>query len=169
YDPRTSLWESVDPKAEKMAGWSPYNYGFDNPVKFTDPDGMKPDVQPIISGIGGDDNGKGTNAQNPGSPNQQPHQPTLSFSTLQKNYPLPYTHRPDRTPAPGYTSASDNDDGSFMYYNQCAIRMSITLKKSGVDISKTKNITNPGGEVFTKDGNVMGATNLAGFLKGHLG
>jgi hypothetical protein len=47
--------------------------------------------------------------------------------------------------------------------------MSITLRKSGVDISGTKNLTNPGGATFTKDGNVMGATNLAGFLKDYLG
>ncbi|HEY1212687.1 MAG TPA: RHS repeat-associated core domain-containing protein, partial [Bryobacteraceae bacterium] len=31
YDPRTSIWQSVDPLAEKMGGWSPYNYTLDNP------------------------------------------------------------------------------------------------------------------------------------------
>jgi hypothetical protein len=91
------------------------------------------------------------------------------FSTLLGNYPLPYGRRPDRTPAPGYSTSDDDDDNSFMYYNQCAIRMSIDLKKSGLNISSTKNITNPGGQTFTKDGNVMGATNLAGFLKSYLG
>jgi len=47
--------------------------------------------------------------------------------------------------------------------------VSIDLRKSDVDISGTKNITNPGGPTFTRDGNVMGATNLAGFLKKYLG
>jgi RHS repeat-associated protein len=42
YDPRTSTWPSVDPMGEKMPGWSPYNYALDNPVKFIDPDGKKP-------------------------------------------------------------------------------------------------------------------------------
>jgi RHS repeat-associated protein len=42
YDPKTSIWESVDPKADKFSGWSPYNYSFDNPVKYIDPDGMAP-------------------------------------------------------------------------------------------------------------------------------
>jgi len=47
YDPRTSIWQSVDPLAEKTPGWSPYNYGFDNPVKYTDPDGRS--GEPVIN------------------------------------------------------------------------------------------------------------------------
>lgn len=42
YDPKTSIWLSVDPLAEKYPGWSPYNYTFQNPVKLTDPDGQDP-------------------------------------------------------------------------------------------------------------------------------
>ncbi|WP_431216257.1 RHS repeat-associated core domain-containing protein [Puia sp. P3] len=42
YDPRTSIWASVDPMTEKMPGWSPYNFGFDNPVRYMDPTGMNP-------------------------------------------------------------------------------------------------------------------------------
>lgn len=43
YDPKTSVWQSLDPHAERGPGWSPYNYGFDNPVRYTDPTGMWPD------------------------------------------------------------------------------------------------------------------------------
>jgi RHS repeat-associated protein len=42
YDARTSIWVSVDPLADKMPSWSPYNYCFSNPVILADPDGRKP-------------------------------------------------------------------------------------------------------------------------------
>lgn len=42
YDPVVSRWGQVDPSAEKMNDWSPYNYGFNDPIKMIDPDGRSP-------------------------------------------------------------------------------------------------------------------------------
>ena len=38
-NPRTSLWISTDPKAADAADWTPYRFGFNNPIRYTDPDG----------------------------------------------------------------------------------------------------------------------------------
>lgn len=49
YDPKISIWLSVDPLAEKFPNQSPYSFCFNNPVYFIDPDGRA--AKPPKNGI----------------------------------------------------------------------------------------------------------------------
>lgn len=51
YDPAIARWMTIDPWATKYKSWSPYNYGFDNPVRYADFMGLGPEDKKDPNGM----------------------------------------------------------------------------------------------------------------------
>ena len=89
YDPRISLWMSVDPKQEAYPNYHSYCYVFNNPVNAIDPDGNEPIKPQAGTAKGFVEEISNTGARSGRKHGQQAHNAMIGFGKIDFHFPRP--------------------------------------------------------------------------------
>ena len=118
YDSWRIHWLQVDPMADKYAGWSPYNYCFNNPLNLVDPNGCW-----VIDGV---DEKKKTEDQEMRNPQEEINGKNglsnsgynESMGLINKEFLVPDHELPNRIAANGGKKAQSINEGAKIAYGE---------------------------------------------------
>ncbi len=154
YDPGASIFLSVDPLAEKMPNYSPYNYTLNNPINFVDPDGRIPYPITIRSfapfktfggGFHGDNRGYSTSGSASARVHQRINFDTDKNSMTLSNWSSPTWHsaapgfKRTAKPSGGFTSGygifKEGSDKNFSFSTSYAGANPLTPGAPNIDVA----------------------------------